>query len=197
MMLEDDNAVGMNIKAIQNTVVVLNEDNHSTTQTGGIMMKHSLNDDSKLEFNSHKQHIKHQCHENGTTIDSTLHQNAQLQVVKSFPNIESGGTVLTMVSNDNSKTSHNVRGLKASAKGKVVKRQLNHNSNQQTLLFETELSTINQELYEIIGNGNADFCFNNCQTKGNILAKKVSNFDIQNTSMEGRLHAIQLSLIHI
>jgi len=195
MILEDDDAVGENVEMMQNAFRIMNEDNQSTTQTGGTIIKHVLNDDSKLEFNSHKQSIKHQCPENGTTVDSVLHQNAELSVVKSFPNIESGGTFLTMVTNDNSKSSHNVRGAKASAKAKLAKRQSNHNSGQQTRVFEAELSTMNLELLEIIGNGNTDFCFKNCQTKGNILAEKVSSLDIQNTSMKGHLHATQCAKI--
>ena len=95
MILEDDNAVGINIEMMHRTLRVMNEDNKSTIQTMFKMMIASQN--------SHKQSIKHQCHENRTTINSVLHQNVELSFVKSFPNIESGGTFLTMVTNNNSK----------------------------------------------------------------------------------------------
>lgn len=191
MILEDDDAVGENVEMMQNAFRIMNEDNQNITQMGGTIRKQVLNDGSRSEFNSNQQSIKHQCHENGTTIDVVLNQNAEHSVVESFSNIESGGTFLNMVTNDNSKTSLNVRGTKASVKGKLSKRQSNDNSVQQVSVFDSEMSTMSQELYEIVGNGKTDYCFNNCQTKGNILAEKVSNLDIQNTSMKGHLHAVQ------
>ena len=59
MILEDDNAVGMNIKMMHNALRVMNEDNQRINQTGGIFMKNVQNDDCKFQFNSHKQLLKH------------------------------------------------------------------------------------------------------------------------------------------
>ena len=195
IILADDNAVGMNIQMMHNTLRVMNEDNQSIIQKRGIYFKNVQNDDCKFEFNSHKQSIKHQCHQNGKTIDHVLNQNAELCILKSFPNIESDGTIWDMVTNDNSKMWRNIRGGKASGKEKLAKLQSNHNSVQQIKLFETDLSTVNNDLLEIDGNEKDDISFNNCQFSGNFLAKKVSNLDIQNTSIHGVLHAVQCGKI--
>jgi hypothetical protein len=195
VILEDDNAVAMNIKMMHNALRVMNEDNQRINQTGGIFMKNVQNDDCKFQFNSHKQLLKHKSGKNGKTIDAVLNKNAELSVVKYFPNVESEGTIWDMVTNDNSKMSRNIRGGKASAMGKLATLQSNHNSVQKIKLFETDLSTVNNDLLEIDGNEKDDISFNNCQVSGNFLAKKVSNLDIQNTSMHGVLHAVQCGKI--
>ena len=196
MILEDENAIGLTIELSDNALDDFIEDSSVMNQTGGkIMYRVQQNNDSKFEFNSHKQILKHKSSKNGKTIDVVLNQNAELSVVKSLPNMESDGTIWDMVTNDNSKISRNIRGGKASSNGKLAKLQSNHNSVQNIKLFETDLSTVNDDLLEIDGNEKDDISFNNCQVSGNFLAKKVSNLDMQNSSMHGVLHAVQCGKI--
>ena len=196
MILEDENAIGLTIELSDNALDDYMEDSSVMNQTGGkIMYRVQQNNDSKFDFNSHKQILKHKSSKNGKTIDVVLNQNAELSIVKSLPNMESDGIIWDMVTNDNSKMSRNIRGGKAFSNGKLAKLQSNHNSVQNIKLFETDLSTANDDLLEIDGNKKDDISFNNCQFSGNFLAKKVSNLDMQNSSMHGVLHAVQCGKI--
>ena len=180
---------------LEKTLLNITEDSETTNQTGGIYINNIQNDDSKFEYNANKQTLKHNCCENGTTINSVLNQNAELSCVKSFPSVESGGTFYNMETNGNSKTCHNIKGGKVYAKKKVSRRQSNDNSIQQSNVFETEYNTTSGNVIDIEGNKKNEFSLNNCQFNGNFLAEKVSNFEIQNSSINGVLHAIDCDKI--
>lgn len=196
MILDDDDAIGIHLEMMNNASSLLSEDNDHTTQTGGKNIKCLVqHDDTNYEINLNMSKLEHLCNEGAKTFDYTLKQNASHNCNLNTVHAQSGGTFFNMITHGNSKAKHRIKSLKTDAKKQHAIRILNDNSVQETIHFNSELSTVNNKLYEIIGNGKADFCLDNCQTNGNILAEKVSNLDIQNTSMKGVLHAVECSKI--
>ena len=205
MILEDENAVGINMQMMHNTLNVMNEDNKSIVQTGGkTLVRHIQNDYSHCTRDSSHLTFQHSSNENSKTIEEVLSGNAIYSSTDNFSIEKSDGTLYSLTTNGNSSANSKRKNGSYCGKKQLAIRQTNDESTQSVRADGVELngtlfSNSTNDQTNIIYNGtdhigaidgeSINLNFVNSTVEGNIDTRK-STIGMKECTMKGKLHAV-------